>query len=89
MASKGKNEPEILAQYEYKPVWVGFVVTGKRGVVDEEGLPIVIPESYGKQREDFKRLLDQFGEKGWEPHMMMRFPGGAGDYLIFKREKVM
>lgn len=87
MASKKK--PEILAKFEYKPVWLGFVPTAKRDVVDEEGLPIAIPDSYGKEQHKLDELLDKFGEYGWEPGMVLQFPGGAGTYLIFKREKVM
>jgi hypothetical protein len=72
-------------KWEFNPIPIGFVPPKSRGVVDDDGLPMHIYDFLGGKRVLFKELLDKFGQYGWEPHMVLHFPGGAGDYLIFKR----
>lgn len=88
MVAKKKPVTQTLTAYEYKPVWLGFVPRHILETRDEEGLPVAIPESYGKERKNFANLLNEFGALAWEPHTVVTFPGGAGTYIIFKREKV-
>ena len=72
--------------FDYKPVWMGYIHPNKLGAKDKDGLPYGIPDTMGKEVDNFEALLDEFGAAGYEPCLQVSFRSGDA-YLIFKREK--
>jgi len=86
VTSRSRSEDDEFA-CEFKPVWMGFVHHKQLGTTDEEGLPLAIDDTMGKEIDRFRDALNKFGAKGWLPAMQVEFRSGDA-YLIFKRRKV-
>ena len=91
---KKKVTPEVPrpvaveSGFETKAVLMGFATGPMLAKVDDEGLPLILPESMGKEYHEFNKALAKFAALDWLPLITVDFPGAGGHYLIFKREKV-
>ena len=67
--------------FDFKPVWMGYIHPNKLGAKDKDGLPYGIPDTMGKEVDNFEALLDEFGAAGYEPCLQVSFRSGDA-YLI-------